>query len=228
MAPDAARLCRGRRSAVGQRNAVRIDLGQRVPGSATTGAGLSDLCRCHQPGSKPGRGQQQHPHGRPDAASPLLGRRWRQLHAAGPLGLDRDPGGGGQGPVVECQRAPDGATERRARRRGYRLLGHQVQLRLLAPDHRDPERRPGRQRRHHRRPELDAAVADAATPHLRLRPQHLQCRSGRGAGRHLWRRYRFQHHQSHAGGRHAQLHQLQPGRRRGRPEPHLRRHPHHP
>ena len=124
------------------------------------------------------------------------------------------------------ERAPVRAPGDHRGRRRHRLLGHQVHLQPLAAGDRHPARRHRRQPRHRRRPRLDVAHRDAALSRLQLGPQHVQRLGRPPAGALLrHRRDRLRCRLGRPAGRGALVHSPVRCRRRGRTEPHLRRHP---
>ena len=79
------RTAEAARPAVGQPDAVGHDQPEPVPPGRAAGPDSRPVGRCRQRGREPGQRQQHDADGRPDADRPVLERRSRHLHAAGPL-----------------------------------------------------------------------------------------------------------------------------------------------
>ena len=142
---------------------------------------------------------------------------WNQIAAQVARSAGQQPGG---------QRPPVRPAQRGAGRRGHRVLGREVRLRLLAAGHGHP---PGRRRRQRRdaRPDADWTPL-LVTPAF---PEYVSGHSTFSGAAEAVLAASFGEHVAFStgsprpAGRHARLHQLHPGGRGGRPQPHLRRHP---
>ena len=196
-----------------ERHAVRADLAQRIPPRFSTGPRHSSLRQRSQRDQVSRQRHQLHPHRRSDTASPVLGRRQRQLHPAGTLEPDRLHRGHHRGQQPVGQRAPVRTAQRGARRCRHRLLGCQVHLRWMASGDRHQPGRHRWQRCHHSRHHLARTADQPESPGLCVGTLDLQRRRCHGAGRRLRRQHRVCHQQQHLAGGDAQLHQFQPGGR---------------
>ena len=136
-------------------------LDQAVPGAGAAGARLGDLRRRVRRGQG-ARGQgEPRAHPRPDRDGPVHLRHRRRAAAGVDSRPGRPAGAGHQRPGP-----PVRGRDHERRGRGNSLLGLQVPLRPVAPDHRHPPRRRGRQPGDGGRPGLGAADRHPALPGL--------------------------------------------------------------
>jgi hypothetical protein len=179
--PTAPAYMPGRRPAMGQPDAVCAHQPQSVPPRRPAGPVESGLCGRGQSHRIARRRQQHDAHRGSDPDREFLEGRRRHLHAARSMERHRGSGRAAARRQPRGRCADAGRVERRACRRRYRSLEHQIRLQHLAADHGHPERQQFHQCRHHPGPELAAADHHAEFPGICIGALDLQRRGGRGA-----------------------------------------------